>query len=793
MSRGVDASYFLEASAGTGKTTQLIDQIVRCVAAGTKLAGVVAVTFTHAAAGEMKLRLREELGKAGQSSADLELAFVGTIHAFCARLLRERPVEAGVDPRFVELDREAAARLFASVFRRWVERRLSAPNPVLRRALTRLTWRDDGEGRDALASLRNAAWSLIEWRDHPTAWARPLFDRTAALDSIIAGAREIRNRRPANRPKDELVRGLGPVAEFAARADRSEAGGVRDDDLLEADAIGLQTSTRYLKKGAGFLSKEIKRDDLFNRWGRLALEIQGFQAAAEADLAAALRDELWELVDLYQEAKKTAGQLDFSDLVFGARSLLQNDAARAYFQQKFSRIFVDEFQDTDPVQAEVLLLLAAGDPEGRDWRKAVPLPGKLFVVGDPKQSIYRFRRADVDRYQNVKAILAAGGVTREPLQQCRRSVQPILDFVNAAFEPLMGETYLALTGGRRAIEGQPSVMALPMPVPYGKRNFSVKAIKKCAPDTVAGFVEWLIKQSATAGWRVIDPETREPVAIAPEHICILFRNFTDFGKDATRDYVRALESRGIPHTLVGSKSFLGREEMVALRAALRAVEWPDDSLSVYAALRGPLFAFSDEMLLRFQDASEALPNPLRTLPDNLDPVFEPIVSGLNFLATLHRERNARPIAVTLTLLMEHVRAHAGFALRKGGERVLANVYRLIDLSRCFEVNGATSFRAFVQFLEEESAGGETSETPLLERKSSGVTLMTAHKSKGLEFPVVILADMNAPLIRFEGGDRHVDSERGLAAQRLVSWAPRELTDNADLETQRDTEEAWRIA
>jgi ATP-dependent exoDNAse (exonuclease V) beta subunit len=197
--------------------------------------------------------------------------------------------------------------------------------------------------------------------------------------------------------------------------------------------------------------------------------------------------------------------------------------------------------------------------------------------------------------------------------------------------------------------------------------------------------------------------------------------------------------------------------------------------------------------LRFLDATQALPNPFRKLPDDLDPVFEPIVSGLKFLAALHRERNARPVAVTLTLLLEHVRAHAGFALRKGGERALANVYRLFDLARRFEVNGATSFRAFVQFLEEESAGGETSETPLLERKSSGVTLMTAHKSKGLEFPVVILADMNAPLIRFEGGDRHVDTERGLAAQRLVSWSPKELTDNADLEMRRDTEEAWRIA
>ena len=171
----VAASYFFEASAGTGKTTRLIEQIVNCVASGTRLERIVAVTFTHAAAGEMKLRLREELGRAGQSAADLELAFVGTIHSFCARLLRERPVEAGVDPRFEELAEEEASALFAMVFRRWVESRLSEPNPVLRRALTRLTWRDDGEGRDPLASLRNAAWTLIDWRDHPATWSRRPF------------------------------------------------------------------------------------------------------------------------------------------------------------------------------------------------------------------------------------------------------------------------------------------------------------------------------------------------------------------------------------------------------------------------------------------------------------------------------------------------------------------------------------------------------------------------------------------------------------------------------------------
>jgi ATP-dependent helicase/nuclease subunit A len=249
----------------------------------------------------------------------------------------------------------------------------------------------------------------------------------------------------------------------------------------------------------------------------------------------------------------------------------------------------------------------------------------------------------------------------------------------------------------------------------------------------------------------------------------------------------------LTHVLVGSKSFHGREEVVTLRAALRAIEWPDDSLSVYAALRGPLFAISDETLLLFRDAVGGLPHPLRKLPETLDAAFQPVRDALQYLATLHRARNGRPVAMTLTLLLEHVRAHAGFALRKGGERVLANVYRLVDLARRFEVNGATSFRAFVAFLEEESGGGETTEAPLLERKTSGVTLMTAHKSKGLEFPIVILADMYSSATVFEGGDRHVNSEKGLAAQRLAGWAPQDLIDNAALETQRDKEEACRLA
>src|SRR5206468_2374410 len=211
-----------------------------------------------------------------------------------------------------------------------------------------------------------------------------------------------------------------------------------------------------------------------------------------------------------------AGQLDFMDLLLEARNLLRHEAARAGLQVLYDRIFVDEFQDTDPLQAEILLLLAASDPAERDWRKAAPAPGKLFVVGDPKQSIYRFRRADARLFRRVCSDLKDAGASGRELTSSRRSTTTIQSFVNAAFE------------------------------------------------------KW--------------------IPVQPEHVCILFRRFTNFGVDLTQEYVRALEARGIAHLLVGSKSFHRREEIGTLRAALRAIEWPDDELSVFAVLRGSLCA-----------------------------------------------------------------------------------------------------------------------------------------------------------------------------------------------------------
>jgi len=801
---GLDQSCVVEASAGTGKTTALVDRIVEVIAGGTPVETIVAVTFTHAAAGNMKLRVRQELERRRSSEPDpavrarlaeaaraLDRAFIGTIHAFCAQLLRRRPVEAGVDPVFQELAQPEALRVFGRVFERWIEQRLAAPSPALGRALARLAWRQERDQAEPIDELRDAAWALAEWRDFNQPWDKRGFDLDARLRALLEkaeGVLALRNR--CGRSRDILYDGLRPLAEFLDRVRRAREAGRFDPYLLETGMLRLPREMPWLKQGSGKYGEGVAREAVFASWEALKAAIGEFRQSADADLAAHLRDELWEVVGLYQQEKRRAGQLDFMDLLLYARDLLRHDGARADLQDVYQRIFVDEFQDTDPLQAEILLLLAAADPAQRDWRKATPAAGKLYVVGDPKQSIYRFRRADARLFRRVCRDLRESGVGSRELRSSTRSTSAIQAFVNAAFEKTIPD-YLPLEGGVQGIDTQPSVVALPMPEPYGTRNISNAKILECSPLAVAAFIEWLCQES---GWKVRDRASPQAwVPIQPEHVCILFRRFTNFGTDLTQDYVRCLEARGIAHLLVGSKSFHRREEVGTLRTALRAIEWLDDELSVFALLRGSLYAVLDDTLLRFRNAHGRF-HPMRELPDDLDPEFAPIREAFELLRELHRKRNYRPIADTIHELLEATRAHAGFAFRKGGERVLANVFRLTDLARSFEVSGAaTSFRAFVEYLETEYEGSDTGEAPVLEQEGGGVKLMTVHKAKGLEFPVVILADLTAKLTGPQGGDRYSDPDRRLCAQRLIGCAPWELLDAAEEEAKADEEEALRVA
>jgi ATP-dependent helicase/nuclease subunit A len=821
ISDALDDTLVVEAAAGTGKTTELVNRILRVVATGrATMVQIVAVTFTEKAAGELKLRLREALEQERASAtevvvrdrlelalATLEEAHVNTIHGFCAELLRERPVEASVDPLFKVLTEPLADRLYSRAFRRWLQDALNDPPEGVRRALRRTSAPMGRDNDGPIDRLRGAGRALAEWRDFPQPWHRPPFDRASAIDRHVSALHRLAAlTEGASSTRDNLYIDTDAVRRLSRQITLEQSFGQRDLDGWEARLVDLTRDRGFsrTRKGSGYkFGKDASRADVLTARDLLFADLQQFRKEADADLAACLQRELAGATARYQELKAAAGALDFADLLVKARDLVKlNAVVRGHLQKKFTRIFVDEFQDTDPVQAEILLLLADSTP------------GKLFIVGDPKQAIYRFRGTDVGTYWNVSRELASRGGRILQLTTSYRSVPAIQRFVNAAFaqemiadDATLQAGYVPLSPFRAEDDSQPAIVALPVPRPYASRGFlkpSAKAIEASLPDAIGGFVAWLVDPKN--GWQVSErnadgSERRLPVQ--PRHVAVLFRRFVSFGDDVTRGYVDALEARAIPHLLVGGKAFHGREEVETIRAALAAIEWPDDELSVFATLKGSLFAIDDEQLLEFRHRFGAF-HPFRVprelggnsgqeLALTAEPTahLAPIADALRLLQQLHRRRNYRPVADTVHRLVAETRAHVGFILRPAGEQALANVLHVAELARQYEASGGISFRGFIDALR-AAAESEAAEAPILEEGSDGVRLMTVHKAKGLEFPVVILADVTCRISRSDAS-RYLDPSRGLCAMKIGGWSPYELHEHEQVEVAREQAEGVRLA
>jgi ATP-dependent helicase/nuclease subunit A len=817
ISTELDKSMLVEAAAGTGKTTELVGRIVALIRnRRATLREIVAVTFSEKAAGELKLRLREELERARtreqhdaaaralleQAIIDFEEAHVSTIHGFCSELLRERPVEARVDPAFAVLTDTQAERLFEEAFTSWIHEQLAAPDEGVRRSLRRPVRRrwDDEDDDGPIERLRRAARDLREWRDHAAPWSRPSYDRIGDIKRLTLQLREFAAliAKPINRSDNFAIdtRLARAVSSEIERQRRSVGDMVPDGvyDSWEAALVGLADTWKFARprKGSGSaFAVGVTRQQAHDAHASLLAALMQFRADANADIAALLHQEMQECSARYERRKEEAGALDFLDLLLKARDLVRDNAeVRREFRDRFRVILVDEFQDTDPVQADLLNLLTESE-------SGALRPGALFIVGDPKQSIYRFRRADVGAYRRISERLKKKDAVEVTLQTSFRSVPAIQHFVNAAFSVEMNgdpaalqADYVPLMADRADVGDQPAVIALPVPRPYGFRygrpEITQAALAASQPTAIGEFVAWML--SDRCAWTVDEAGTRR--RIQASDICLLFRRFVHYRDDITRSYVDALEARGIPHLLVGGKTFHEREEVDAIRTALTAIEWPEDELSVYAALHGPLFAIGEEELLEYHSIARAF-HPYRIpidLPDRLAPVGKALLT----LRQLHAARNHRPVSDTISRLMASTRAHAGFVLWQGGEQVLANVLQISDLARRYDVEGGLSFRGFVDLLRDTSKRAEAPEAPILEPGTEGVRLMTVHKAKGLEFPVVVLADIGCKLSR-EDASRYLDSERRLCAFRMGEWSPRDLLEHNEQEARRDQAEGVRLA
>src|SRR5919201_220873 len=415
------------------------------------------------------------------------------------------------DPRFEVLPEPEAEALYRRAFDGWLTERLEAPSEGLRRALRRRAY--DG---DPIERLRKAGWQLAGWRDFRAAWQRRPLDREAAIETLVARVHGLHARlTTCSRTSDTLYADLWPVRQLSQDVLTRERVAPRDHDGLEAALIDLlrQRTFRGPRRGdARNYRGDVTRDEVLAAHAGLLAELEAFARDADADLAALIQPALLETVDRYERLKERAAALDFVDLLLRARDLVRDCGdVRADLQRRLTHIFVDEFQDTDPLQAA---------------------------------SVY--------------------------LTTSFRAIPAIQNLVNAAFAPVMTDDRDALQAGyvplarhRSAIEGQPGIVALPVPKPYGWQGLTRKAVDESLPEAVGAFVAWLLKEG---GWTVTERERPgEPVAISARHVCLLFRRFTSFGEDVTRPYVEALEARGIPHLLVGGRSFHLREEVESLR------------------------------------------------------------------------------------------------------------------------------------------------------------------------------------------------------------------------------------
>ncbi|HSD28616.1 MAG TPA: UvrD-helicase domain-containing protein, partial [Vicinamibacteria bacterium] len=723
--RDHSTSLVVEAGAGTGKTTLLVDRIEAIVRAGTaRLEEIAAVTFTENAATTMKLRLRERLERAradarapaverDRVSAALDVierASVSTIHALCAQILQERPLECGVLPGFRMADEAQADALFAEAWEEWLGERLVGGDDVLLDALERgIPLEGDGWGERT--SLRGLARTLLDQRDLVPVAADGAFSPEAAREELLAKGARARELAARVNEADSLGCRLVRLAD-AAEKSRFFSGDALVRHLLGLEAIQANfgfkphwPSPEALAEGRGIAV-----------WTRQARE--GWAAAHGADLHGRLVGALAGVAALYDRKKAERGVLDFLDLLLRARDALRDHAGvREWFRVRFRFLVIDEFQDTDPLQVQIARLLAG------------ERPGALVVVGDAKQSIYRFRRAEVRLFRQLTHDAAA--VVH--LVQNFRSRPAILRFVNRVFADIIQASDDADQPPYEAIAPppglpeEPSVVGLRFPA---SPNAGGEELLAAEASALAAFLAGV----ARGGETVRDPVSGATRPSRAGDVLVLARRLTRVAA-----LEEALEAVSLRFTVEGGKSFFDRQEVHEALAVLRAIDDPSDRISLVAALRSSFFGVSDRDVVAYSLSGGPL------WAGEIDPERPggaALAPAVRLLEDLHRMRRHASVPAILERLYDDTRILAALTGSRRGEAQIANLEKVAALAREASSLGALTLRGFANRLEDRIQNAR--EEPDLPSTRPGdadtVRVLSIHKAKGLEAPVVALYD-----------------------------------------------------
>ena len=747
----LDATLFVEAGAGTGKTTELVRRVVNLVRAGASIARTAAITFTEKAAAELRDRIRIELERAAadgdeacsRAAVEVDDAAIQTLHGFAQRILSSHPVEAGLPPGFEVVGETESSVSFAE---RWKE--------ALDALLADRTLEPVVAPAFALgltpAHLRTVAWEFHRNWDRlraplgPTTVERQPVDPQpvlAALDRALAVAGSCTD------PDDKLLAHLeGQVRPYRDLLARMAATG-DEIEVLAVLADGTKLSGGRLGRApvwcGGVPVAEVRELCDTAEQDRAPL-VDGVKREVFPPLLERLR--LFTLAGA--EQRRLDGRLEFHDLLVLARDLLRtNGGVRLAVRSEFDRLLVDEFQDTDPLQIEVAVALAAADDAGGPlppWPEVALEAGRLFFVGDPKQSIYRFRRADIVLYQQVQARIAgdgghAGEVVR--LQQNFRSVEPVPAWVNHVFERLMGTgsqegqpAYVPLDAAWPAPSGPeagPAVAVLGGPTPAP----DVEAVRQAEVADIATVVArakadgWLVSDRDEGGRRVHRPARYRDVAVLLP------------SRTALPALERALDDAGIPYRVESRSLVWSTAEVRDLLALLRAVDDPTDEVALVAALRSPALACGDDDLVSFHLAggrwdhrhpgAESLP------PDH------PVLAGMAVLNRFWERRWWVPVSTLVDDVARELRLFELAFARRRQREWWHRLRFVVDQARAYVEAGGATLRGFLDWAEQQAEERSTvMESVVPEADDDAVRILTVHAAKGLEFPIAMLAGLH---------------------------------------------------
>jgi ATP-dependent helicase/nuclease subunit A len=781
----LDHTLFLEAGAGSGKTTCLVDRFVALVEAGTGADRIAAITFTEKAAGELADRIRIALQVRSESSercqaalGDLDRAAICTLHAFAQRVLSEHPIEAGLPPRIGVLDEIASQIAFEARWEAFVDRvieddELERPLRLLFAAGAKL------EHLHEVTRQFGANWDLVAERAGAAPAPVPALDLSSLLadiDAVVA---------MGDGCTDDGDRLLGRLDELARWAAALRAAG--DDDTR---LYALRRAPSFAA-GGGQKGNWPDCDAVRARVRALEVSRDRVRDAVQQACLQRVAGELARFTVEAAEARRRSGELEFHDLLVLARAVLRHPdhgvTVRTALRQRYQRLLLDEFQDTDPIQVELAVLIGSNDPDAaaKPWWDVEVEPGRLFFVGDPKQSIYRFRRADIATF--LRARDHVGGDV-EQLTTNFRTVEPILAWVNHTFgrliveEPEAQPAYVALDSHRPPPPSGPPVAFVGLE--EHPKNWRAADLREAEASDVAA----AIREAVGEGWSICDDDTGEWRPARWDDVAVLLPARTSLPM-----LERALEGAGVPYRAETSSLVYGTGEVRDLLIVARAVDDPTDSLAVVAALRTAAFGCGDDDLYVWRHVHDGRWDHQRPRPDGA-PADHVVAEGLAWLGELHRERLWLSASQVLERIVRERRLMEVAFVHHRPRDLWRRLRFVVDQCRAWEEAGGTTLRDYLQWVKLQAAeGSRVVETVLPETDDEAVRILTVHGAKGLEFPITVLSGMTT---RFGGRPRGVQvlfpPGDGWAVHLKKDLETSEFTAFVPIEEQMDRHERLRL-